>query len=93
MAWSISITPEGWNEIYEACHGCEKHFLLEAINETAIQKGIPGISEDAAKEISHEALANIVFEIIQETDTCDNGGFKYWIDPKGFYKIDLQLRR
>ncbi|RXK81157.1 hypothetical protein [Filimonas effusa] len=89
MAWSISISPDGWNDIYDACHASEKHFLLDAINETASQKGFPGISDAAAEEIAQEALANLVFQIIQETDTCDNGGGKYWIDPKGFYKIDL----
>ena len=89
MAWSISITPEGWNEIYEACHASEKQFLLEAINETAAQKGIAGISVEAGNEISQESLADLVFQIIHDTNTCDDGGFKYWIDPKGYYKITL----
>ncbi|WPV67513.1 hypothetical protein [Chitinophaga sp. LS1] len=90
MAWSISITPEGWNEIYQACHASEKQFLLQAINETALRKGIPGMSDEAAKEVSQESLANLVFKIIQETNTCDNGGFSYWIDPGGIYKITIE---
>jgi len=89
MAWSISISAEGWQQICEACHTSTRDFLLEAINETANQNGTGGITSEAEAFISHESLADIVFQLIQETNTCDNGGFHYWIDPKGIYKISI----
>ncbi|GGH59678.1 hypothetical protein HNQ91_000683 [Filimonas zeae] len=90
MAWSVSITPEGWQLIYNACHDQKRTFLIGAIREHATQNKVRGRSGWSLYKLSTECLANWVYELIQETDTCDNGGFRYWIDPKGYYKIPIE---
>lgn len=89
MAWSISISSEGWALILEACHQQTKSFLIRAIKAHAIQNKIKGRSKWHLHNLAHETLSDYAYELIHDTNTCDNGGFKYWIDPKGFYKIAI----
>ena len=89
MAWSISISPEGWQEIYEACHRCKKSFLWDAVNETLRQQKQPTLPRKYRKQTTQENLADNAYLFIHSTNTCDNGGFKFWIDPKGYYKVTI----
>jgi hypothetical protein len=47
------------------------------------------VPRDAERErlgnLPHDILADRVFELIESNDTCDNGGFAYWIDREGFH--------
>lgn len=92
MAWSISISHEGWQEIHEACHRKSKTWLFKAINEARSQKGIDKIARKQFPILSQETLAEAAYLLIEETNTCDNGGCNFWIDPKGFYKIKISER-
>ncbi|BAV04428.1 hypothetical protein SAMN05421788_110162 [Filimonas lacunae] len=89
MAWSISITPEGWSMIREACHQQTRTFLIQAIQEASSQLRIKGRSKINWHLASTETLADKAFSLIEQTNTCDNGGFYYWIDLKGYYKMHL----
>lgn len=89
MAWSISISPEGWQLIYEACHQKSKTWLFKAINEARHQGKEKRMPQKLLKMLSQETLANEAYQLIQKTNTCDNGGFYYWIDAKGYYKIKI----
>lgn len=92
MAWEISISHEGWQEIYEACHRKSKTWLFKAINETLHQKGKKKYPQKQFRTLSQEALADEAYRLIEETNTCDIGGFNYWIDPQGCYKIEIKQK-
>jgi len=87
MAWSISISAEGWQDIYEACYACEKQFLWDALNESLNQNGKPVLHGSLFDKLGQDTLAEEVYQTIILTNTCDNGSFSYWIDPKGYYKV------
>lgn len=90
MAWSICITDEGWQAIREACHQKPKHWLFDAINAFNAHHGKPRLSRNVLRLCSVEGLAELAFSCIEETNTCDNGGYKYWIDPQGYYKVPIE---
>ncbi len=51
-----------------------------------------GIDDYERRRISglpQEVLADRAFELIQQNNTCDNGGFAYWIDREGYHKVLL----
>ena len=39
---------------------------------------------------SRDILEDKAFSCIEENDSCDNGGFYYWIDPEGYHKVDIE---
>lgn len=102
MAWEISITSEGWGELYEACHELSKESLITAITddyfEALEQKGFEYI--DCKKRAlklkykletyaSQECLADQAYQLIEQNNTCDNGGYRYWIDREGYHGVTL----
>jgi hypothetical protein len=101
MAWSISISSEGWNDIYEACHKMDRNELIDAIADDYFEKNyLKGFIHQfnnrffdyvytLERYASQEALADLAFDLIQENDTCDNGGFEYWIDQDGYHTVSL----
>ena len=100
MAWGISITPEGWSEIREKLNGWKKEDLVaaiiddkfEAVYEKAGMKHAQRAADAERKRIEdlpHDVLADRAFELIEQNNTCDNGGFGYWIDREGFHKVWL----
>ena len=90
MAWEISITQEGWQELYEECHEQEHEWLVQAIlgdeieareQEESMELGIealePWLSERQAelRSLPHDILADRAIELIEQNNTCDNGGW------------------
>jgi hypothetical protein len=37
-----------------------------------------------------EILEDLAFDFICRFDSCDNGGFYYWIDPEGYHRVDIE---
>jgi hypothetical protein len=100
MAWEISISAEGWAEIREKLDGWERVDLIAAIVdekfETVYEKaGMEDAKRAATAErrrisgLPQDVLADRAFELIQQNNTCDNGGFAYWIDREGYHKVLL----
>lgn len=89
MAWSISISQEGWEAVYDACHQQTKGFLFKAVNKFRKDNRQKTILLKHYPQISQQKLAEEAFEAIRKTNTCDNGGYHYWIDKEGFYKIHI----
>lgn len=100
MAWEISISTEGWTEIREKLDEwtCEK--LIAAITddkfEMVLEKAGQHHAERAAAaernrltDLPHDLLADRAYELIEQNNTCDNGGFGYWIDREGYHKVWL----
>jgi hypothetical protein len=104
MAWSISITDEGWGEIYNALHEWSKDDLLCAIEDDRIeqlfdrsryplpyhqQMRIWHEIQILLSYASQEALADECYDLVKKNNTCDNGGYAYWIDREGYHKVYL----
>jgi hypothetical protein len=89
MAWEISISPEGWQEIQEACHTKSKTWLFKACNEARRQYNTIRLPQKLLKHLRQEALADEAYQWIETTNTCKVGGYSFYIDPKGYYLIDF----
>jgi hypothetical protein len=100
MAWSISITAEGWQEIRDKLDDWSREQLIDAIADDKFEmvhdKADHEHAERAANaererlaDLPHDILADRAFELIEQNGTCDNGGFAYWIDREGFHKVHL----
>ena len=37
----------------------------------------------------HAVLVDRAFELVERTDTSDDGGWSYWIDREGYHKVQL----
>jgi hypothetical protein len=98
MAWEISITAEGWHEIRQELEKWEKQDLINAICDDKFD----AVYEKAAQEhaqrtfdaeqkrlenLPHDVLVDRAFELVEQTNTCENGGVGYWIDREGFHVV------
>ena len=100
MAWEISISAEGWQEIRDKLDDWSRESLIDAIVddkfETVLDKAGQHHADRAANaererlaELPQDILADRAFELIEQNNTCDNGGFAYWIDREGYHKVHL----
>lgn len=102
MAWEISITAEGWQDIRNELDNWSKKDLIQAISddyyEELEQMGKPDdVCRKRALKLtcklnlyaSRDCLADHAFELIEKNNTCDNGGWAYWIDREGYHKVYL----
>ena len=101
MVWEISITAEGWQEIEERLNVMSKKDLVAALadddyeaweyDETGpndvdtVYAGFKARYSDLAQD----TLAYIAYERVQLNNTCDNGGWAYWIDRKGYHTVKM----
>ena len=101
MAWSISITAEGWDKIREALEAWSVEQLAAALADYNFEKWHGTFGRPAnprhrgawrSKRLSrlpHDILVDACFAAIEDTNTCDSGGWAYWIDPEGCHKVML----
>ena len=100
MAWSISISSEGWSEIREALETWTAEALINAIVddkfEAVYKKADLHHATRAAdaerkrlESVPHDVLVDLAYDLISENDTSDNGGFAYWVDREGYHKVHL----
>lgn len=101
MAWKISISAEGWSEIREKLDDWNRENLIAAITDDKFEAVYEKAGMDHAKQaadaerkrignLPHDVLADRAFELIEQNNTCDNGGFGYWIDREGYHKVWLE---
>lgn len=100
MAWSISISQNGWSEIRDQLDTWDRKSLIAAITDDKFEMVNGKAGEHHAKRaadaerkrlgsLPHDLLVDRAFELIEQNDTCDNGGWAYWIDREGFHKVHL----
>jgi hypothetical protein len=98
MAWSISITAEGWADIREKLEGWSREALIAAITDDKFEMVYEKAAQEHAQRtfdaeqkrlenLPHDILADRAFELVEQTNTCENGGFGYWIDREGFHVV------
>jgi hypothetical protein len=92
MSWSISITQEGWQNIYDNLGLQSKRYLAEAIREDHHAKTGKKRYPINLLKLPHDVLVDKAYELIEENDTCDNGGWNAWIDKEGWYKVSISKK-
>ena len=72
------------------------HAIADDKFEMVLEKGGQEHAERAAKAerkrlktVPHDVLVDRAFELVEANDTCDNGGYGYWVDREGFHKVWL----
>lgn len=100
MAWEISISADGWTEIRQQLELTSRVELIAAIADDKFElvyasanshhaERAAGAERKRLQDLPHDILVDRAFELIQENNTCDNGGFAYWIDRAGYHKVVL----
>ena len=100
MAWAISITVDGWSEIRDQLESWDRDALIAAICDDKFEMVHDKANEHHAQRAAlaerqrlesfpHDCLVDRAYELIEQNNTCDNGGFAYWIDREGFHKVHL----
>ena len=100
MAWEISISAEGWAEIREKLDDWNREDLIAAITDDEFEAVYEKAGMDHAKraadaerkrieDLPHDVLADRAFELIEQNNTCDSGGFAFWINRDGYHKVFL----
>jgi hypothetical protein len=100
MAWGISITADGWAEIREKLEDWSRESLIDAIVDDKFEVVLDkaghhhaGRAADAERKrleaLPQDTLVDRASELVESNDTCDNGGWAYWIDREGYHKVHL----
>ena len=100
MAWEISISAEGWAAIRQKLDLWSREALIDAIVDDTFEMVYERAGQHHAdraataerhrlEQLPHDILADRAFELVEEHNTCDNGGWAYWIDREGYHKICL----
>ena len=108
MAWEISISEEGWQEIRKELETWSRQRLTNAICDDEYERvervvndndlddlpvNIPAIASNSLRfslaYVSDDDLVDHALNLIAENNTCDNGGYAYWIDREGAHKVTL----
>ena len=85
MAWEISITAEGWQDIRDDLEQWDKEDLIEAICDNLFEMVFEMAGQDHAqrafdaekerlKALPHDILVDRAFELVEVYNTCENGG-------------------
>jgi hypothetical protein len=101
MAWEISISSEGWAEIRDKLEGWSRNQLIDAIADDKFELVYANAALEHAELAANaerkrlanlpiDVLADRAFELIETNNTCDNGGWNYWVDREGYHKVSLE---
>jgi hypothetical protein len=100
MAWSISITVEGWAEIREQLERWDRERLIAAITDDLFEHVLGRAGEHHAARaaeaerkrlagLPHDLLVDRAYDLVERNGMCDAGGWAYWVDREGFHKVRL----
>lgn len=100
MAWSISISAEGWAEIREQLETWDREELIAAITDDKFAHVLERANEHHANraaeaerkrlaDLPHDVLVDLAYELVERNSTCDAGGWSYWVDREGCHKVHL----
>lgn len=104
MAWEISITAEGWQDIYDALHSDK--WNVNALSNALADDDFEDAEHNSDNPIEptqeywdkqkakysalpKDVLADEAYSRVERNNTCDNGAFNYWIDRQGYHKVEL----
>ncbi len=98
MAWEISMSQQGWSNVYENICDTDKQDLIGALIDDKIEQAehdedftfSPEAEEKYSQELeqlTQDVLADMVYEMCQKHNTCENGGFEVYLDREGHHTI------
>lgn len=98
MAWEISITAEGWQQIRDKLDDWDRAALIAAITDDTFEQVAGQYHAQRAadaerkrlEDLPHDVLADRAYELIEQNNLCDAGGFGYWVDREGYHKVWLE---
>lgn len=98
MAWEISHSPEAWDNARANLETWDRDRLVEALTDDAFEaaesNGSDGMeAADILRELIEDHPTDILVDLCMEAislhNTCDNGGFNFWIDREGFHTVPV----
>lgn len=100
MAWEICISTDGWTELREKLDSWSRNELIVAITDDTFEMVLEKAGQFQAKRaaaaernrlacLPHDVLVDRAYELIEQNNTSDNGGFGFWIDREGCHKVWL----
>lgn len=101
MAWAISISSEGWQQIRTELDSWSRESLIAAITDDTFERVEDASDQHHAQraaaaernrlfDLPQDVLVDRAYVLIEQHNTCDNGGWAYWIDREGYHKVWLQ---
>ncbi len=96
MTWEISMSAEGWSNVYDNLHAMDKADLVEAMATNKFDEACAKDEEEdfdweAVKadlgQLSNECLADECYRYVELHDSCDNGGWNAYIDKGGYCTV------
>jgi hypothetical protein len=103
MAWGISMTAEGWDNVRRNLEHWTCERLINALCDDRFQEVVEhkGGSQHAhkaadalrrrIKDLPQDILADEAYMLIERHNTCDNGGWAVWIDREGYHTVSVDL--
>ena len=105
MAWEISMTAEGWRLVWEEL---TTKWTQEQLIQAIVDDEYESIEHIVGRNLldcidwlhhkaelgrlAHDILVNECMELIEEHNTCDNGGHAVWIDREGYHRVTIPDR-
>jgi len=89
MAWSHSYTAQAYVDAQHVLETWDKSDLVAAILEYNVQTGKHSTGKELLMRLPIDVLVQSCMDAIRDTNTCDNGAWAMWIDPEGFFRVEL----
>lgn len=103
MAMEISISEDGWGDIYNSLsEATDSNYLAKAVSAAEMKIKIAEMDEPnldflekerklRERELiayARETLPDLAYELVKKNNTVDNDGFNFWIDSDGEFKVN-----
>ena len=97
MAWSHSYTAQAYVDAQHVLETWDKSDLVAALREydaqTLNMACLGALCEyailPALEDLPKGELVLACMDAVRDTNTCDNGAWAMWIDPEGFFRVEL----
>jgi len=101
MAWEISHGADAWSTAYENLQNSSVDWLREACAAAGADIAVDETEADWLDTyesllgeyggLHADTLADMALRYIEHWNTCDNGGFNFYIDQDGHYSVSVDL--
>jgi hypothetical protein len=89
MAWTHSYSPQAYVDAQNVLETWDKSDLVDALLEYNAQTGKHSTGKELLMRLPMDVLVQSCMDAIEDTRLCDNGGGAMWIDPEGFFRVEL----
>lgn len=100
MAWSISMSDQGWRNVHQNLVLMNEEWLKDAIVDDRIEAWCETHTKlpsdrtikswyNSMRYWHIRTLAKECMALIRQHNTCDNGGHQVWIDREGYRTVPV----